>query len=123
MSQIDQHTLLDINYVVRPPWGLPEIYEIRFMQALSGVDRLTDRELQVFALLGLGMTNRMIARDLGVTERTVKAHVRQIFAKLGMDGRCEAAVVSFIWRSGMSGNSTEFLGNGAAATSVLNQYC
>jgi DNA-binding CsgD family transcriptional regulator len=85
-------------------WGLPEQYETRFRQALSALDHLTGRELEVFALLGLGMANRMIAKDLGVTERTVKAHVCRIFAKLGMDGRSEAAVVSFIWRSGMTGD-------------------
>jgi DNA-binding CsgD family transcriptional regulator len=83
-------------------WGLPEQYECRFRQALAALELLTVRESEVFALLGLGLANRLIAKDLGVTERTVKAHVRQIFDKLGVDGRTEAAVVSFIWRSGLT---------------------
>ena len=103
MSHVDHRTSPNSGDPAVSHWGLPEIYEIRFLQALSGIGRLTERELEVFALLGLGLANRMIARDLGVTERTVKAHVCQIFGKLGMDGRTEVAVVSFIWRSGMTG--------------------
>jgi DNA-binding NarL/FixJ family response regulator len=105
LTRVDQDTFPELDHPAGGQLGLPETYEIRFLQALSEVGRLTDRELQVFALLGLGMANRTIARDLGVTERTAKAHVRQIFTKLGMDGRCEAAVVSFIWRSGMYGDA------------------
>jgi len=82
-------------------WGVPAEYEIRFCRALSVLERLTDRELEVFALLGLGLANRLIAKDLGITERTVKAHVGAIMTKLAMRGRCEVAVVSFIWRSGL----------------------
>ena len=103
MSHTDDRTSPDIRGSVVSHWGLPETYENRFLQALGEIDRLTDREREVFALLGLGLANRMIAKDMGVTERTVKAHVCQIFAKLHMDGRSEVAVVSFIWRSGMTG--------------------
>jgi len=43
---------------------------------------LSPREQDVFFLLGLGLSNRNISRVLGVTERTVKAHVGRILAKL-----------------------------------------
>jgi DNA-binding NarL/FixJ family response regulator len=78
--------------------AMPHDREARFLRALTGVCRLTDRERQVFDRIGLGMTNRSIANALGVVERTVKAHVGQIIIKLGTEGRAEAAIVSLSWR-------------------------
>lgn len=52
---------------------------------------LTPRELEVLALLALGLPNREIADRLFVTERTVKFHVGSILAKLGASNRTEAA--------------------------------
>jgi DNA-binding NarL/FixJ family response regulator len=46
---------------------------------------LTDREREVLALVAEGMSNRAMAARLVVTERTVEAHVTQIFMKLGLD--------------------------------------
>jgi DNA-binding CsgD family transcriptional regulator len=121
LSYVDHRTSPDVHGPAASHWGLPENYEIRFLQALSEIDRLTERELEVFALLGLGLANRMIAKTLGVTERTVKAHVCQIFVKLGMDGRAEVAVVSFIWRSGMTQSSTSPVAEGGTTTSALSR--
>ena len=48
------------------------------------LDSLTEREREVLALLAEGLSNRAIADRLFVTERTVEAHVKQIFMKLGL---------------------------------------
>ena len=55
-------------------------------------EHLTPREGEVLALLARGLANKVIARDLGVSERTVKTHVSNILAKLNLTDRTQAAV-------------------------------
>ncbi len=59
---------------------------------MSTDSRLTDRELQVVALIAKGLTNAVIARDLGVSVRTVDAHVEHMRSKLGVRSRTQMAV-------------------------------
>jgi serine/threonine-protein kinase len=49
------------------------------------IDSLTDRERETLTLVAEGLTNRAIAERLFVTERTVEAHVQQVFGKLGLE--------------------------------------
>lgn len=51
---------------------------------------LTARELEVLELLGQGLPNKLIARQLQISEHTVKFHVSSIYAKLGAASRTEA---------------------------------
>jgi DNA-binding NarL/FixJ family response regulator len=53
---------------------------------------LTPREVEVLDLLGHGLSNRAIARQLGLSERTVKIHVSAVLAKLGVESRTQAAL-------------------------------
>jgi LuxR family transcriptional regulator, maltose regulon positive regulatory protein len=57
------------------------------------LETLSKRELEVFELLGHGMTNREIANSLYISEVTVKVHVRHILKKLGVRSRTEAALL------------------------------
>ncbi|MEA2324237.1 MAG: hypothetical protein QOD81_4087 [Solirubrobacteraceae bacterium] len=55
-------------------------------------DELTPRERDVLAQLARGQPNKVIARELGVSERTVKTHVSNILGKLDLTDRTQAAV-------------------------------
>ncbi|MCA9918581.1 MAG: response regulator transcription factor, partial [Anaerolineales bacterium] len=55
---------------------------------------LTERELEVLTAVARGERNKEIARALGVTERTVKAHLTNIYNKLGVDSRAAAVSVA-----------------------------
>lgn len=52
--------------------------------------KLTDREAEVLRLLATGAANKQIARELFVTEATVKSHIAHIFTKLDVDSRSRA---------------------------------
>src|SRR3954462_7392658 len=53
---------------------------------------MTAREREVLALLGTGMANKVIARRLGISEATVKAHLTRIFRQIGVTDRTQAAI-------------------------------
>ena len=60
----------------------------------GGLDALTSREREVLAELAKGRSNREIARTLHVSEKTVKAHVSSVLAKLGVQDRTQAALLA-----------------------------
>jgi DNA-binding NarL/FixJ family response regulator len=62
--------------------------------------RLTPREHEVLALIGRGLSNKRIAFELGLSEKTVKTHVAHVLSKLGAADRTQAAVYAV--RAGLS---------------------
>jgi DNA-binding NarL/FixJ family response regulator len=60
---------------------------------------LSQRETEVLALVALGRSNRAIASELVISERTVERHVSNIFVKLGVSSRTEAA--GFAYANGL----------------------
>lgn len=61
----------------------------------SAVDSLTPREREVFGHIALGRSNPEIARDLFLSEATVKTHVGHILSKLGARDRVQAVVIAY----------------------------
>jgi DNA-binding NarL/FixJ family response regulator len=55
---------------------------------------LTERELEVLKLVARGLSNREVARAIGRTDETVKIHLKNVFAKLGVADRTEAVIVT-----------------------------
>lgn len=56
------------------------------------IEQLTKREMEVLKLLAFGMYNKEVAESLEISERTVKNHVSNIFKKIGVTDRTQAAV-------------------------------
>lgn len=53
---------------------------------------LTDREDEILALIARGRNNKLIARELGISDGTVKVHVKNLLRKLNLSSRLEAAI-------------------------------
>ena len=69
-----------------------------------GVQGLTTRELEVLALVAKGKTNRAIATDLVISEKTVARHLSNIFDKLGVSSR--SALTAFAYDHGLAQPTT-----------------
>ncbi len=63
-------------------------------QETSPFSELTPRESEILSLLAEGQSNKAIARNLGISDGTVKLHVKAILRKLGVHSRVEAAVIA-----------------------------
>lgn len=57
----------------------------------EGDIRLTDREADVLGLIGRGLRNAEVARSLGIAESTVAGYIKDVYRKLGISSRAEAA--------------------------------
>jgi DNA-binding NarL/FixJ family response regulator len=80
--QGERHWPLPVNVrgQVQQDWCIVTATEL----ALTGLDRLSRRELEVLDLMAEGRTNAAIARRLFVSDRTVESHVTNILHKLGV---------------------------------------
>ncbi|HYO55879.1 response regulator transcription factor [Archangium sp.] len=89
-----------VEQVARGEWLVPPEFmsptqSLRREHASSPVDRLTLREREVLGMVAAGADNLKISARLGITERTVKAHVSNLYRKLGVQNRVEMAMVAY----------------------------
>lgn len=71
--------------------------EAIWQEPVARVPTLSQRELAILVQLGTGASNGTISRRLRITERTVKAHIGQILAKLRLESRLQAGLVAQVW--------------------------
>lgn len=100
---------VDRKFVTRLLTEIEDITKIKHAEANKlnqGVATMTPREGEIAALVATGASNRYIAEQLHISERTVKAHLGGIFKKMGITDRLQLALymnrhqqLSFIWRS------------------------
>jgi DNA-binding NarL/FixJ family response regulator len=76
---------------------------MREVRAPESPETLTERETEVLRLIGLGRSNKEIALELTIGEKTVKTHVSNILSKLGVASRTQAALHAV--RIGLVGDS------------------
>jgi len=79
-------------------WAAPDLARARDIAeapASPAPGGLTARERQVLTLIASGRTNRAIARELGISEKTVARHVSNIFDKLDLSSRTAATAYAF----------------------------
>lgn len=81
------------EWLVPPEFVSPVPPTARNEQA-SPLARLTSREREVLSLVAGGADNLQISARLGITERTVKAHVSNLYRKLGVQNRVEMAMLA-----------------------------
>jgi DNA-binding CsgD family transcriptional regulator len=92
---------LELDAARRTFEELGAVAEVERMQALAGTATkalsggLTTRELEVLALVASGMTNRAIASELVLSEKTVARHLSNIFTKLGISSRSAATAYAY----------------------------
>jgi NarL family two-component system response regulator LiaR len=70
----------------------PAVAATVLRQVTAEADPLTPREGEVLRLIARGLSNRLIARELVLSEKTVKTHVSAVLAKLGVTDRTQAAL-------------------------------
>jgi len=63
----------------------------------KGQGLLSEREAEVLRLVALGMSNKEVAEELFLSQRTVKAHLTSVFNKLNVASRSEAIVKGLQW--------------------------
>lgn len=71
-----------------------QVGQPRRQEAMRQVEGLTEREVEVLALLGLGMSNADVGQRLHMSEATVKTYVSRLLAKLGLTNRVQAALLA-----------------------------
>jgi two-component system, NarL family, response regulator LiaR len=80
--------------IIDPTVAARLVHALSERPATPAFDELTTRERDVLALIAQGRSNKRIALELGISEKTVKTHVGHVLAKLDVTDRTQAAVLA-----------------------------
>ncbi|MEL7369790.1 MAG: response regulator transcription factor [Myxococcota bacterium] len=95
LKEMPQETVLEaIRASAKGLRFIPPVIADRAAEAMT-LDQLTGREFDVLQMLAEGMSNKAIAKQLGIGEGTVKTHVNGLMAKIHADSRTEAVIRAF----------------------------
>ncbi|MBI2791377.1 MAG: response regulator transcription factor [Gammaproteobacteria bacterium] len=107
---------VDRKFVTRLLIEIEDITQVKHAEAKrldKGVAAMTPRESEIASLVATGASNRRIAEQLNISERTVKAHLGVIFRKIGITDRLQLALymnrhqqLSAIWHGAKASHST-----------------
>lgn len=86
--------------------------------------QLTQRELDIAMRVGKGESNKLIAQQCGITERTVKAHLTEIFQKMGVTDRLNLALILVADSRAVAENTNSHLSaqTGSEKSSTIKEY-
>lgn len=87
-------SLLDPSATAKLMTRLRQGKEVEAEAEPDALPGLTEREREILALIGEGLTNRQIGQRLYLAEKTVKNHISRLLAKLGVERRVQAAVIA-----------------------------
>ena len=95
-----QYPISDIaNDINRAMEAFPQTFEHTLCR---GAHLLSTTELKVAEMIGLGMTNKNMAKELFISPLTIRTHIKRIHAKCGIKGRPRLAIILFnIWEKGL----------------------
>jgi DNA-binding NarL/FixJ family response regulator len=74
------------------PKAATAVLSARAERKAGGAEDLSPREREVLALVTAGLPNKLIARRLDISEKTVKAHLTRVFQQIGVTDRTQAAL-------------------------------
>jgi LuxR family maltose regulon positive regulatory protein len=90
VNQIDQESHRLLAYADRLLFAFPQSIPFGRTESESGLDPLTERELEVLHLIEEGLSNQEIADEMVVAISTVKSHINSLYGKLGTHRRTQA---------------------------------
>ncbi len=91
-TESPQHTITAIRQIAEGQLVFPQAARRWLGMALNDTSALTEREEEILKLLAEGLSNAQIGARLHLSENTIKFHLRNIYAKLGVTNRTEAAL-------------------------------
>jgi DNA-binding NarL/FixJ family response regulator len=91
-TESPQHTIAAVRQIAEGQLVFPQAARRWLGMAADDTSALTEREEEILKLLAEGLSNAQIGARLHLSENTIKFHLRNIYAKLGVSNRTEAAL-------------------------------